>query len=238
MRALLVLLLALSAGAAPGVARDGSELLLIPAGAFVMGSDEGSPDQSPRRVVDLPAFYVGRTEVTNRQFRRFLQAAGRPAPDTWAEAAARYGEDAPALGVSWVDASDYCAWAGLRLPTEAEWEKAARGSEGRRYPWGSGWDPSRVQRGAPGPGGSHPAGAAACGALDMAGNAWEWTSSWYEGYPGTQACSDHFGRKYRVLRGGSWQLEDEAFFRTTDRGWSLTTVRFAATGFRVAADPP
>lgn len=235
----LALLLLAEPGAEPAwTARDGSDMVLIPAGAFPMGEDSGQPDQSPRRRVDLPAFYLGRTEVTNRQFRRFLEDASRPVPEAWREAAAAWGEDAPAVCVSFQDAEAYCAWAGLRLPTEEEWEKAARGPEGRAWPWGVDFDPACLVVGGRGPEavGSHPSGASPYGLLDMAGNAQEWTSSWYAGYPGTRAASPHFGSQYRVVRGGNWRLASPDFFRTSWRSWSLGAVRFDSTGFRVACD--
>jgi iron(II)-dependent oxidoreductase len=204
-----------------------------------MGSDDGAPDEAPRQRVELPAFSIGLTEVTNAQFRRFLSQTGRPPPLTWQEAARRWGEEAPAVGVSWQDAEAYCAWAGLRLPSEAEWEKAARGPGGRKFPWGDRWDPERLVRDSSGPlpVGSRPSGASPYGCLDMAGNAWEWTSSYYEAYPGCPLASGHFGRKYRVLRGGCFQFSSPELFRAACRGQAMATVRFATNGFRVAADP-
>lgn len=116
--------------------KDGAPMVLIPAGAFTMGSNEGLPAERPEHVVTLDAYAIDRYEVSLRLYRRFLQEAQRDAPPTWDDEAAETVGDRPAIGVSWADASAYCTWAGKRLPTEAEWEKGARGTDGRRYPWG------------------------------------------------------------------------------------------------------
>lgn len=117
----------------------------IPGGGFVMGSDTGRNDESPQHFVYLDAFRIDRNEVTNVQYRAYIRAEGRGSPQHWTEGdypAAQ--EDYPVVGVGWDDANSYCAWAGKRLPTEAEWEKACRGVDGRIYPWGDNWDPGRA----------------------------------------------------------------------------------------------
>lgn len=116
--------------------KDGAPMVLIPAGAFTMGSNEGLPAERPEHVVTLNAYAIDRYEVSMRLYRKFLQEAQRDAPPTWDDEAAETVGDRPAVGVSWADASAYCTWAGKRLPTEAEWERGARGTDGRRYPWG------------------------------------------------------------------------------------------------------
>ena len=117
----------------------------IPAGEFLMGSESDHQDERPQRLVHLDAFQIDRYEVTVAQYRRFLEATGRDPPHYWSPLGDPPGEMAlPVVGVSWIDADAYCAWAGKRLPTEAEWEKACRGTDGRVYPWGQTWDPQRA----------------------------------------------------------------------------------------------
>jgi formylglycine-generating enzyme required for sulfatase activity len=185
-------------------------VVLIPAGEFTMGSTTGPVDEQPARRISLDAFALDRYEVTNAQYRRFLQATGRPAPPYWTGDAFPQGQaDYPVVGVPWQAAADYCAWAGKRLPTEAEWERACRGDTGQTYPWGGQWDPQRAnvdlcgeQGGAGRPGvwdeawsllqtapgssaprlqpvGSYPAGASPYSVLDMVGNASEWVADFY-----------------------------------------------------------
>jgi formylglycine-generating enzyme required for sulfatase activity len=180
----------------------------IPAGEFVMGSDSGRSDERPQRSVYLDAFEIDRFEVSNSQYRRFLQTTERAAPPYWpGDEYPIEQADYPVVGVSWEDADAYCRWIGKRLPTEAEWEKACRGNDGRRYPWGDEWDPSRanVEAAAPQPWpiawseawkflqtssnetgkrslkpvGSYPGGASVYGVFDLAGNASEWVWDWY-----------------------------------------------------------
>ena len=181
----------------------------FPAGWFVMGSDEGRADERPVHRVFLDAFRLDRYEVTNAQYARFVVATGRRPPTYWAGGTYPAGEAAhPVLVVGWADATAYCAWAGRRLPTEAEWERACRGTGGRRYPWGDAWDPALVNvtagqplgGGAPGatdpasallaspqPAGSAgpravgslPGGATPEGVQDLADNAAEWVADWY-----------------------------------------------------------
>jgi formylglycine-generating enzyme required for sulfatase activity len=186
-------------------AKDTSSMIRIPAGAFLMGSSDGPDDERPQHRVVVREYFIDRYKVTNSQFAQFLNAAGVRGPggenyydsdDNDARVHRRDGkwradaahEDHPVVEASWPGARAYCAWAGKRLPTEAEWEKAARGSDGRKYPWGNelpdrtrahfggGWNDLR-------PVGSFPAGASPYGVLDMAGNGWEWVSSVYRPYP-------------------------------------------------------
>lgn len=135
---------------AGGAARP-ADIVVIPEGWFVMGSDDGPPDERPQRQVWLGAFAIDRYEVTNDRYRAFLLASGRAPPPYWKNPEspfrAEYPEGTgafPVVGVTWEDAAAYCTWAGGRLPTEAEWEKAARGIDGRIYPWGDDWDPSKA----------------------------------------------------------------------------------------------
>lgn len=224
--------------------RDGTPLLLVPAGAFHMGSTD-SPDQQPIQEVNVRAFYIARTPVTNDQFRKFVAATHYPAT-AWRATELAYGLASPVVNVTWQDARAYCEWVGLRLPTEAEREKAARGTDGRTFPWGNQWDPARVvcsvgtrQLTTHGPTrvGSYPANASPYGALDMEGNVWEWTSSLYRPYPyvATDGREDPKADGRRVARGASWACTDVVKIHTTWRTPLGTDGSAATTGFRCAA---
>lgn len=165
--------------------RDGMAMVLVPAGAFPMGSDDGAFDERPAHRVHLQAYLIDRHEVTNAQFQHFVQESGYEPQGPWERGAGLGGAGQPVRFVTWHDAVAYATWAGRRLPTEAQWEKAARGAEGRRYPWGHGWRAAaaHTERGVdagPDQVGSHPAGASPYGCLDMAGNVWEWVADWYD----------------------------------------------------------
>lgn len=260
--ALLVLLLCACGGppVAPAQtrvhARDGSVLLVIPAGPFTMGSREYR-DAKPPQTLELPTYLIGRTEVTNRQFAAFVRATGYRAEGNWRKAAGPGREEHPVVSVSWSDARAYCRWAGLRLPSEAEWEKAARGTDGRIYPWGPRWEPERcnnraladpllLPRMAPLyqgrgtlPVGSLPQGASPYGALDMAGNVFEWTASAFLPYPYVPDSGREAEAPVEVsLRGGGWAYDHEGFFRTDTRSRTKPPVSSFVIGFRVAGDGP
>jgi formylglycine-generating enzyme required for sulfatase activity len=190
----------------------------VPAGTFLMGHDPSDGrlgvdvgvDSVPRHKVYVKRFWIDRTEATVAEYRRYLAGTGTGGFPEQAYGTATPPGDLPIIGLDFAEASAYCRWRGKRLPTEAEWEKAARGTDGRIYPWGNTWDPARVayhdmQRSGPDPVGSHPSNASPYGALDMAGNAMEWTDSWYEAYPGSTLQRRTFGQFYRVLKGGSWE---------------------------------
>ena len=193
----------------------------MPAGDYAIGRD---PGETRQRIVDVAAFELARTPVTNAQYERFVAEGGAAAPPHWPAP-----DDHPVTFVDWHEASAFCAWAGGRLPTEAEWEKAARGTDGRTYPWGDEEDESRaavgdgIKHGSTSPVGSHPDGASPYGLLDLAGNVWEWTSTEYP--PGE-----------RVLRGGSFASPGLAWARCTMRSHSRPVRRQAHIGFRVARD--
>lgn len=238
-----------------------SDMVLVPAGEFIMGSQEGSPDERPAWRVYLEAFYIDRYPVTNAQYAQFLNAGGGPAGqcgghiclDTLAENAdshilywqrrytAEVGyEQHPVTNVSWYGAQAYCQYYGKRLPTEAEWEKAARGTDGRTYPWGDGFDPHKLNSdhriGDTTPVGSYPAGVSPYGAHDMAGNVWEWVADWYQAYLGSPYRSPFFGEKYKVVRGGSWN-HPGSDARTTRRDIAHPARRIHVVGFRCARKP-
>jgi formylglycine-generating enzyme required for sulfatase activity len=219
---------------------DGMVMVAVPAGEFTMGSPagQGSEDEHPQHQVTLDGYWIDRTEVTNAQYRRCVEAGACAQAGCMGDSS--YNADAqPVVCVSWEDAAAYCGWAGARLPTEAEWEKAARGTEGRTYPWGDeAPDCGRANysgcEGRPSGVGSHPGGASPYGVLDMAGNVWEWVSDWYDGsYYGRSPAGNPQGPEsgqYRVLRGGScYNVSD--FVRSAYRGGYIPGDR-CDVGFR------
>jgi formylglycine-generating enzyme required for sulfatase activity len=236
---------ALACTAAESAAVAGDQMVTIPAGSFTMGSDDGPEDERPAHRIDLPAFAIDRLPVTNAQFAEFLNASGTRNPkgerlfdDDDVDArihrvagrwvADRGFEQHPVVEVSWTGARDYCAWRGGRLPSEPEWEKAARGSDGRRYPWGNeppdktraqfavGWNETAAVD-------AHPRGASPYGVLDMAGNAWEWVSSAYRPYPyrADDGREDPDADAVRGTRGGGHDSR-AAEITTTQRGRTLS----------------
>ena len=252
-------------------AADGMEMMPVPAGEFLMGSTDTDPkagsDELPQHSVHLDTFWIDRTEVTNARYVQFLNAlgahtgtcGGHDCVETQVEDRyshillqdGRYSvesgfEDHPATQVSWYGARAYCAWAGARLPTEAEWEKAARGVDGRIYPWGNGApDCEKAQYGDCGgstvPAGARQAGASPYGVLNMAGNVWEWVNDWYDSAyyaasPERNPQGPDSGVR-RVFRGGSWGYLP-AFLRTGDRARNRPTYAGFNVGFRCAAQRP
>ncbi len=178
-------------------------MALVPAGKFTMGADTGGEeDEHPAHVVDVAAFFLDLTEVTNEAWARCVAAGVCSAPDATSAPRNGFGSDAafrgprqPVSAISWDGARAYCAWLGKRLPTEAEWEKAARGTDARRYPWGN-EEPTRDRAvfsgvGATADVGTHPRGAGPYGHQDLAGNVWEWVEDVYDPYAYTR---DHAAR--------------------------------------------
>ncbi len=267
----------------PGLVRDGDlpagrtaapEEVFVPAGPFTMGTDTlpwAYDNERPAHQVDLPAYWIDRVPVSNRDYAAFIadggygdprwwdpegwewiQRSGVDAPlfwtrdgDTWFRT--RFGRiepvpmDEPVQHVAWYEADAYARWAGKRLPTEAEWEKACGG---RTYPWGDG-DPrldhaNLAHRAAhPAPVGAFPEGASRYGAEQLIGDVWEWTGSWFQPYPGFRSfpykeySEVFFGETYRVLRGGSWATHPTAI-RTTFRNWDYPIRRQIFAGLRCA----
>lgn len=215
-------------------------MVYVAPGPFQMGTNDTGGivpgDQSPQHEVTLPAFFIDKTEVSNAQYKKYCDDTKYPMPPDWLDGKIPAGqENWPVLRVNWWEASAYAKWAGRRLPTEAEWEKAARGTDARQYPWGNGgFDGDHVAVGAdPSPVGSKPSGASPYGALDMAGNAYEWTDSWYEAYPKSTSKTNFFGHIFKVVRGGSYDGSGnlaQTFFRSPMRPQS----RNVWVGFRCA----
>ncbi len=224
-------------------AQDGAPAVLVPAGSFVMGDDE----HSPLREVHLDAFYIDKFEVTLARYATFLKATGNmQPPDGWPGDAAE--KELPVVGVGWDDADAYCRWAGKRLPTESEWEKAARGGDQRRYPWGND-EPTTAHAaamksadgayaGGLAPVGSHPAGASNRGVHDLAGNASEWVADWFaEGFArgSVRNPKGPAGGTDRVIRGGGWQDAGERL--ASARRWhAAPDTRASDIGFRCTRD--
>jgi formylglycine-generating enzyme required for sulfatase activity len=282
------------------VGKDGAEMVLVPAGEFIMGSaaDEITSllhrdpkakgailkDEMPKHRVVLDAFYIDKYEVTNARFQQFVQATGyrtqaelegggkiRTGVTTWADApnanwrAPRGNgstiaglEAHPVVQVSWHDAKAYCTWAGKRLPTEAQWEKAARGPDGRLYPWGNAldgtranfcdrncafeWQDAAVDDGyrSTAPVGSYEAGKSPYGAYDMAGNVWEWVADrynakYYQRSPARNPRGPTSGTQV-VLRSGSW-LYAAPSFRATERAGVPADRRNENIGIRCVQAP-
>ncbi len=283
------------------------EMVLIPAGEFLMGSNKvdteqlgkryGSSkpfyvDEHPQHKVNLPAYKIDKYEVSNVRYREFVRKTNYWFPPSWKdngyllspqvldvadlptlrkvasdtfkldmdtrkmsraalmkaiEAKKAKLDPLPVTDVTWFNAHDFCAWVGKRLPTEAEWEKAARGTDGREFPWGNKWDNHRLNAGevdnwpfGVAPVGSYPQGASPYGVLDMAGNVMEWVKDWYEPYPGNSYTDKSFGKKYKVVRGGGWgglgHYALSQFYRTAYRLYMQPGSKFIDIGFRCAKD--
>jgi formylglycine-generating enzyme required for sulfatase activity/tRNA A-37 threonylcarbamoyl transferase component Bud32 len=230
---------------------DGMVMVYVPGGTFQMGSDESDPDayddEFPQHSVTLDGFWIDRMEVTNAQYRQCVEAEACQAPTTcdWGEPT--YGKAAkthhPVVCVDWSAAVDYCEWAGARLPTEAEWEYAARGPDGLIYPWGNSPPDNTLLNYAESVGattevGSYPDGASWCKALDVAGNVWEWVADWYDDYP-PEAQANPAGPETgenKVLRGGGWGVIQDPV-RAAYRNSDSPGARYHFVGFRCVGQP-
>jgi formylglycine-generating enzyme required for sulfatase activity len=231
---------------------DGMVMAHVPAGEFEMGSEGNYEDEIPVHTVYLDAFWIDTTEVTNRMYAKCVRAGECEAPDSMRSFTrdsyydnSEY-DDYPVVYVSWEDASAYCTWASRRLPTEAEWEKAASWDEkvGSKniYPWGDSIncsyanyvDSNKECVGDTTAVSNYKKGMSFYGAYDMAGNVWEWVADWYDVYPGgMENASNEFGQAYRVLRGGAWHSDDD-YARSALRSWGIPTDSNSSLGFRCA----
>jgi len=245
---------------------DVETMITIPAGPFTMGTDRprADPQDRPAHEVVLPAYRIDKYPVTNAQYARFVAATGHRPPLSWPNGRIPRGELLrPVTMVSWYDADAYCRWAGKRLPTEAEWEKAARGTDGRRWPWGDHMDPERLNTyysvGSTTDVRLYTKGASPYGVMDMAGNVSEWTADDFAPYPGSDAPAELFRPKvavpprsrqdrafkvadfvevegsYKVLRGGSWK-SDPFSTAAYHRNFALPNMASDFFGFRCAQD--
>lgn len=225
--------------------QDAGAMILIPAGQFVMGSPmgEGYNDEHPQHTVFLDAYYIDKCAVTNAQYNQFIDAIGYRTPKYLTDA--RYNQsNQPIVGVTWFDAAAYADWAGKRLPTEAEWEKAARGEDGAKYPWGNEWSSSRCNANLSSNVGQStvavdcfPDGASPYGLMNAIGNVWEWCADWYGGNYAQSSRENpkgHDSGGESVLRGGSWCTTDIEYLRCANRNWFSPDFAFDDAGFRCA----
>ena len=225
--------------------KDGVPVVKIPAGEFLMGpaAGEGKPTERPPRKVYVSPYLIDKTEVTWGQYEKFAMATGTPLPETplWGTP-----DDYPVTAVIWSEATAFCEWAGGRLPSEAEWEKAARGTDGRRYPFGDDWEPDRCNTRDGGPHrprgvGAFPGCSSPYGLLDMAGSVWEFCQDWfdersYETGPNRDPKGPASGH-LRVIRGASW-LNPGSWTQTTFRQGTDPSWRDVLHGFRCVQDVP
>ncbi len=235
---------------------DGAEMVWIPAGKFIRGSKDGvgGSDERPQREIHLDGYWMYKNMVTLGQFKKFIAATGRKMPEMpWGQSMmldkSASEDQYPAL-LSWFEADEYAKWAGAALPTEAQWEKGARGTDGREYPWGDKWEPEKAvgiertlekfQQGIM-PVGSTPAGASPFGLMDMAGNVWEWVGDWYnhdyyKNSPDKNPAGPESGVN-KVLRGGDSEWSEDCA-RSAARFLCPPKARdYVKTGFRCAIVP-
>lgn len=237
------------------VSKDGAPMVLVPSGVFKMGSDEyGGNDENPAHRVFLDAYYIDKYEVTIGRYERYMKATGAEQPEWWEDALIIGNKNLPVIGVNWNDAFMYCRWAGKRIPTEAEWEKAAGGLDGRMHPWGNeAPSPKRANYGHEmvmdtnryvmlTPVGHFENGKSPYGVYDMAGNVQEWVADWfdheyYKKSPDrnpTGPSEDNDGGK--VVRGGSF-IGFEADMVVRNRSFMYSDLRRVHTGLRCAKTP-
>jgi sulfatase modifying factor 1 len=242
--------------------KDGAPMVMVPAGKFPMGvpsgDRDGGRDEYPRHEVFVDTFVIDKFEVTNGRYWEFVKATGHRVPQNPTNPTRNLWEgghitdsvaERPVINVDWFDAEAYCAWAGKRLPTEAEWEKAAKGTSDRRFPWGNveptakhlNYNQRWIGEKTLMPVGSYEAGRSPYGVYDMAGNVWEWVHDWYDAHyyeksPERNPKGPKAGSK-KVIRGAGWQNETPTV-RIFTRVESDPTVRNESTGFRCATDAP
>ena len=236
---------------------DEMQLLYIPAGRFIMGSNQGDSNEKPFHEVYLDAFWMDKFEVTHDQYKLCVADRACTAPTDISFYNNSSFKNHPVVNINWSQAKAYCQWAGRDLPSEAQWEKAARGDDERKYPWGDNYPTSdyanlcdlgcasgsKLENFSDGysqtaPVGNFPMGSSPYEVHDMAGNVWEWVNDWYaEDYYGSQRewanPSGPMTGEEKVLRGGAWD-NSERFIRSTNRGWGSPEVFGEDLGFRCA----
>jgi len=236
-------------------------MVYIPAGKFIMGSNDVDnlnlakefgarekmffENEKPVRIIYLKGFYIDKYEVTNKEYSLLItKARYSPPPPQWKDKISlQLRENHPVFNVNWFDAEAYCAWRGKRLPTEEEWEKAARGPRGNRYPWGDTFDEEKGNLNLKDtvPVGTIPEDKSYYGVYDMGGNLMEWTSSWYKPYPGSTFPSKDYGEKFRVVRGSTGNIVGhyhitKIFSRSSYRHTQLSNAKTIDLGFRCVKD--
>ncbi|MBI4833045.1 MAG: SUMF1/EgtB/PvdO family nonheme iron enzyme [Candidatus Lindowbacteria bacterium] len=239
----------------PQPANTPEHMVYVPAGEFIMGSESEFSDQRPRRKVTLDAYFIDMYEISNTEYKKFVDATGHSAPfveEFWAEPFNWRNEtyppgkgDHPVALVSWNDAAAYAKWAGKRLPTEAEWEKAARGTDERKWPWGNKWEVDRCNTKESFLNSTQPVylfakGKSPYGCFNMAGNIMEWTAGWYsESYYGEAPSKNPAGPltgALKVVRGGAWDSNLNLYVRTSYRHYFPPDTKSPNLGFRCAKD--
>lgn len=237
-------------------------MVAVPAGKFIRGSDrvdehqEGNElgtlkpwylDEHPQHKHYLPLFYIDQYEVTNAEYKLFMDdVRTRPPVYFFGRGIPPGRGNYPVTDINWYEAQRYCEWKGKHLPTEAEWEKAARGADGQEFPWGNDYDKKMLNAGDSGigdiaPVGSFKAGASPYGVHDLSGNVWEWTADWYQSYPEGDYKNDLYGEKQKVFRGGGWggvgHYSLPLFYRAAYRSSLVPDEAYADLGFRCALSP-
>lgn len=235
----------LVASSSPEANLSGSQIpagmIYVPGGLFEMGRNDGDDYERPQHFVEAKAFYLDRTEVTNEQYKAFVDATGHPVPQHWHGNEPPAGEAKhPVVNVSWHDAVAFADWTGKRLPTEEEWEFAARGNDGRLYPWGSDWNQEFANTAESGAGkivevGRYTGGASPFGALDLCGNVWEWTASDLRSYQTQEVIAPDPSAPRKVIRGGAYDVRNDRA-TATYRGVVQADKVYPKTGFRCVRD--
>jgi formylglycine-generating enzyme required for sulfatase activity len=219
------------------ISEELENMVLIPKGEFIRGSNNSEPDEKPESKIYLKDFYIDKYEVSNLEYRRCVEKGVCKEPkNTTFYDDLRYAHH-PVVYVTYYDAVTYCRWKKKRLPTEAEWEKACRGPEGNIFPFGNDFNKVKEKCNVEGKQlaevHSFPECASYYGVYNLSGNVWEWVEGWYDSYPGNDFKTKEFGRKYGILRGGSWNNIDWAS-RCSNRLYLEKDKYWALAGFRCA----